>query len=227
MPKFMKSIPPFSFLSRSRNPALLTLLIPLVWTGGLAAQVIPGKAISRAVQGLVSYSDEDGQGMPLKAETVLHPGAVIQTESSGQAEIAFDGGAGILRLSGNTMLILEKLTVRRSREGDVVEIQLTLKSGAVVGRTDKLRAGSTLEIKTSSGLARVHQGLYRVDASGKTEVAEGVVVFVATQGGAAPAMNTLQTPPEKMFVPGEGVKPAPATLASELAAQLSAKFKKR
>lgn len=222
----MNPILPFSLLCRGRSIALLTLLIPLAWTGGLAAQVIPGKAISRAVQGLVSYSDEDGQGMPLKAETILHPGTVIQTESSGLAEIALDGGAGVLRLSGNTTLILEKMTVQRTREGGVVEIQLTLKAGAIIGRTDKLRPGSNFEIKTSSGLAGVRQGLYRVDASGKTEVADGLVLFVATYAGSAPVMNTLQTPPAKVFVPGEGVKPAPAALASELGAQFAAKFKK-
>jgi hypothetical protein len=227
MHHFMKPNLPFTMRQRGRLLALLALLIPLAATGGLAAEVIPGKAISRAVQGLVSYSDEDGQGMPLKAETILHPGAVIQTESSGLAEIAFDGGAGILRLGGNTTLILQKLTVQRTREGELVEIQLTLKSGTIVGRTDKLQPGSNFEIKTSSGLAGVRQGLYRVDASGKTEVAEGLVLFVATYSGSAPAMNTLQTPPAKMFVPGEGVKTTPATLASELAERLAVKFKKR
>ena len=227
MRHFMKPILPLSVFCRSRIIALLALVSLPAWTGVLTAQVIPGKAIVRGVQGLVSYSDEDGQGMPLKAETVLHPGAVIQTESSGLAEIAFDGGAGILRLSGNTTLVLQKMTALRAREGDVVEIQLTLKTGAIIGRTDKFRPGSNFEIKTSAGLAGVRQGLYRVDASGKTEVAEGLVLFVATRDGAAPAMNTLQTPPAKMFVPGEGVKPASASLPSELAAQLAAKFKKR
>jgi hypothetical protein len=227
MRHFMKPKLSFFMLRRCRILALLALLIPLAATGGLAADIIPGKAISRAVQGLVSYSDEDGQGMPLKAETILHPGAVIQTESSGLAEIALDGGAGILRLGANTTLVLQKLTVQRTREGDLVEIQLNLKSGTVVGRTDKLQPGSNFEIKTGSGLAGVRQGLYRVDASGKTEVAEGLVLFVATFNGSAPAMNTLQTPPAKVFVPGEGVKTAPATIASELADRLAVKFKKR
>jgi hypothetical protein len=108
-----------------------------------------------------------------------------------------------------------------------VEIQLTLQSGSIIGRTDKLRPGSSFEIKTTAGIAGVRQGLYRVDASGKTEVAEGLVVVAATTGGSAPVAHTLQTPPAKMFAPGDGVKDAPAGLAAELASHLAAKFKKR
>jgi hypothetical protein len=192
-----------------------------------AADAIPGKAMVRAVQGLVSYSDEDGQGMPLKAETILHPGTVIQTEASGLAEIAFDGGVGVLRLTGNTTIVIEKMTVQRSREGDIVELQLTLRIGAVIGRTEKLRPGSNFEIKTLSGLAGVRRGLYRIDAMGKVEVAEGQVAFVAARSGSAPVMNTLEAPPAKIYAPGEGIKAAPANLAAELEAQLAAKLKKR
>lgn len=218
--------PTLSFRSHAWRASLGALLTLLVTTGDLSAQTIPGKAMSRAVQGLVSYSDADGQGMPLRAGTVLHPGTVIQTESSGLAEIAFDGGAGIIRLGTNTTVVLEKLTMQRARDGGAVEIQLDLKSGSIVGRTEKLRAGSNFEIKTQAGLAEVRHGLYQMSANGRIDVAEGLVQFTAT-AGSAPAMNTLQAPPAKTCSPGEGVKPAPASIASELEAKLTAKLKKR
>ena len=206
--------------------AALALMASLASAMAAPAEAIPGKAIVRGVQGLVSYSDDDGQGQPLKAETVLQTGAVIQTESSGLAEIAFDGGAGIVRLGTNTTVVLQKLAEDRAR-GEVVEIQLTLQSGSIIGKTDKLRPTSSFEIKTAAGLAGVRHGVYRVDASGKTEVAGGLVTFAAVSGGTASVANTLQTPPAKVFVPGEGVKDAPAGLAAELSSQLEKKLKKR
>lgn len=202
----------------------LLLFIPV---RALVAQTIPGKAEVRATQGLVSYSDDDGTGMPLKAGTILHPGTLIETESSGAADILFDGGAGLVRLSGKGTFRIDKLTMQRTREGDIVDIQLTLSQGLLLGKTEKLLPGSHFEVTTAAGIASVHRGVFRLDATGKLEVADGSVAFAQAPPGAAPVLHTVSAPPVSVLVPGQGIQPGSESLRREIEAQVAAKLKKR
>lgn len=211
----------------ARRPLVLATMLALVPVTVGVAQTIPGKAEVRATQGLVSYSDEDGAGMPLKAGTILHPGTLIETEASGAADLVFDGGAGLVRMSGQGTLRIDRLTMQRTREGDVVEIRLTLSKGLLLGRTDKLLPSSHYEITTANGIAGVRRGTFRLDSTGKLEVADGSVAFAQAPSGAAPAVHTISAPPPRVFIPGEGIKPGTELLRREMEAQLAAKLKKR
>jgi hypothetical protein len=69
--------------------------------------------------------------------------------------------------------------------------------------------------------------MFRLDAAGKLEVADGTVVFAHAPAGAAPVTHTVSAPPASVFIPGEGIRPGSDLLRREFEAQLAAKLKKR
>jgi hypothetical protein len=147
-----------------------------------AAQV--GKAVVRRVVGAAEAS-EGGAWKALKGGEQLAPGTVIRTANDSSVDLFLDQNGPLVRLVENTTLGLEKLNFENTGVDTVIETQLDLKSGRIVGSVKKLSATSKYEIKTPNGVAGIRGTEYVISADGTIKVTKGqiVAVYVKADGG--------------------------------------------
>ena len=146
-----------------------------------AAQV--GKAVVREVTGAAEAS-VGGAWKALRKGDTLMPGAVVRTANDSSVILFLDQNGPLVRLTENTTLGIEKLTFENTGVDTVIETQLDLKSGRIVGTVKKLSATSKYEVKTPNGVAGIRGTKYVISADSSVMVLEGqvVVVFVKADG---------------------------------------------
>src|SRR5262245_37144514 len=97
-----------------------------------SAEATVGKATVRHMRGSAQYS-QGGEWMPLKVGQVLRPGATVQTFADSIVDLFLDQNGPIVRLTPDTMVALDKLNFEDTGVDVMIETQLDLKSGRVMG----------------------------------------------------------------------------------------------
>jgi len=175
----------------------------------------------RSVKGDAFYSTGPGTPlMPLKTGTVLGPGATVKTGKAGAVDLFLGRSAGTVRLAEDTTLSFDKFTITDTGADTVVDAQLNLPEGTILGNVNKLSAASKYEVKLPNGVAGVRGTEYRMSSTGYIVVLNGTVIFVYVPPGGQPTPYTLLGPPAVYFSPIEGVRPAPEDLVTEVRGQL-------
>jgi hypothetical protein len=201
-----------------------TLAIAL--TNSLQAQTVPGKAEVRALKGPVVYSTGGGPSIPAKVGTVLGPGTTVKTGAGASVDLFLGNSAGVVRLTENTTLAIDKLTLTDTGADTAVEVQLNLPEGTMLGNVNKLSAASRYEIKTPNGVAGIRGTRFRMSANSFIVLMEGTMVFVYVPGGNQnPTPYTLAGPPAVYFSPTAGVQPATQDLLAEVRTQFGPPFR--
>ena len=133
-----------------RTKGLLTLtagLMALALATCLHAQT-PGKAEVRAIKGSASFSAAPGApSAALKVGTVLYSGSTIKTGPGAWVDLFLGNSAGSVRVTESTTLSLDKLAFTDTGADTVVEVQLNLPDGTILGNVNKLSAASKYEVK--------------------------------------------------------------------------------
>jgi len=166
-----------------------------------------GKAVVRTIRGSAQYA-EGGNWLPLSVGQVLKPGSTIRTANESQVDLYMDQNGPVVRLAENTTLGVDRLNFEATGVDTVIETQLDLKSGRILGIVKKMAATSKYEIKTPNGVAGIRGTEYDITATSVVRVVSGslVVVYVKSDG----TVVTQVVNAGEMFVPSEGaVKPIP------------------
>jgi len=95
-----------------------------------------------------------------------------------------DQNGPVVRLVENTTLGIDKLNFEDTGVDTVIETQLDLKSGRILGIVKKMAATSKYEIKTPNGVAGIRGTEYDITATSVVRVVSGsmVVVYVKSDG---------------------------------------------
>jgi hypothetical protein len=149
-----------------------------------AQAVETGKAVVRSLKGAADYSEGGGAWAPLKQGMTLKPGTLIKTGNDACVDLFLDRNGPLVRLMENTTLGLDKLCFEPTGADTVIETQLDLKAGKIVGIVKKLAATSKYEVKTPNGVAGIRGTEYIISATGEVQVIDGsvVVVYVKPDG---------------------------------------------
>lgn len=179
-----------------------------------------GKAEVRAVRGSAKYSTGGGVWVPVKVGTTLKPGAIIQTAPDSSVDLFLGANGPVLRVTSDTTLGLDRLSFTDTGADQVIDTQLNLQSGRIVGNVKKLAAASQYQVKLPNGVAAIRGTDYDISAHMRGNVREfratsisGTLVCAGSDGreqktGVA---NTGQT---FVFPPGN-IIPTPADLLRE------------
>jgi hypothetical protein len=208
----------------SRLLASIALLGVCFVGSSLQAQTTPGKAEVRAIQGTAVYSIGGGPSMPLKVGTILPSGATIKTGPDSSVDLFLGNSAGVLRVTENSTLGLDKLALTDTGADTVVEVQLNLPEGTILGNVNKLSAASRYEIKMPNGVAGIRGTRFRASSTMFIVLLDGTLVLVYVPPGGNPIPYTLVAPPAVYFSPAEGIKPAPEELVREVSRQFGRPF---
>jgi hypothetical protein len=180
-------------------------------------QAAQGKAVVRQTKGVAEVS-EGGSWKALKAGQELSPGAVLRTANDSSVDLFLDQNGPLVRLMENTTLGIEKLTFESTGVDTVIETQLDLKTGQLVGIVKKLSGVSKYEIKTPNGVAGIRGTEYVIGADGTVYVLSGqvVVVYVKPDG----SVVTQVVNEGEMFNPAtQKVEPIPEDRLADLKAE--------
>jgi FecR protein len=179
-----------------------------------AQAVEVGKAVVRSVKGSAQYA-EGANWLPLKVGQALKPGSVVRTANDSHVDLFMDENGPVVRLMENTTLGIDKLNYEVTGVDTIVETQLDLKSGRIVGIVKKLAATSKYEIKTPNGVAGIRGTEYVVAATGEVYVLSGSAVVVYVRGDGTVVTQVVNA--GEMFDPSTGiVKPVPADQLAQL-----------
>src|SRR5438445_6981134 len=146
-----------------------------------------GKAVVRSIRGQAQYA-EGGNWLQLKEGQILKPGSTVRTANESQVDIYMDENGPVVRLVENTTLGIDKLNFTATGVDTVIETQLDLKSGRILGIVKKMAHDSKYEIKTPNGVAGIRGTEYDITATRVVRVITGswVVVYVKRDATVVP-----------------------------------------
>ena len=146
----------------------------------------PNKAVVRAVRGSANYSTDRGANWrTLRVGTGLTQNSVIRTAPGSSVDLFLDENGPTVRVTENTTLGIDRLTVDRTGVENIIETELDLRNGRILGNVRRLAAASRYEVKTPQGVAGIRGTKYDISADGTVKVVEGQVVVVYIVNGTA------------------------------------------
>ncbi len=202
----------------SKLIACVAVLVGVVaMTSAQAAQ--SGKAVVRSLSGEAQYSD-GGAWLPLSVGKELMPGSAVRTANDSRMVLFLDQNGPLVMLTENTTLGIDKLSFEPTGVETIIETQLDLKSGRIVGIAKKLSATSKYEVKTPSGVAGIRGTEYSISATGEVYVLDGSVVVVSVRPDGSVVTQVVSA--GEMFNPASGrVQPIPPATQDELLSEVN------
>jgi hypothetical protein len=182
------------------------------------------KAVVRAVRGTANYSTDRGANWKaLKVGTGLNQNSVIRTAPGSTVDLYMNENGPAVRITENTTMGIDRLTIDRTGVDNVVETQLDLRNGRILGNVRKLAAASKYEVKTPQGVAGIRGTRYDISADGTVRVIEGQVVVVYIVNGVASTATVNTGQMSRPPVQGGGqvdVVPIPPTVLQTITAEV-------
>lgn len=183
------------------------------------------KAEVRALKGQATVATADVPSKPLKVGMALSSNSTIKTGAESTVDLFLGASAGIVRIAENSSVSLAKLEQTYTGVDNVVDVQMNLPEGEMYFNVNKLSQASRYEIKMPNGVAGIRGTKGRCTSRPGTQVppivlVDGRLVFVHVPQGGEPKAYVMTAPPPVVFVPGEGVKEAPADLIGAVNTEL-------
>jgi hypothetical protein len=178
------------------------------------AAPVQNRAEVRAVRGTANYSTDRGANWKkLNVGTRLGEHSVVRTQPGSTVDLFLGDNGPVLRVMEDSTLGIDRLSSENMGGGEkIIETQLDLRSGRILGNVKKLAAASKYEVKTPLGVAGIRGTRYDIRADGTVAVTEGTVVVVYIVGGQP---TTVTVPAGYMSTapgtPGAPVQPVALT----------------
>jgi hypothetical protein len=152
-----------------------------------------GTATVTSLRGSAQYSDAGGAWSPLKVGKVLKAGSVVKTAADSQVDLFLKQNGPVVRVTADTTLGLDKILFDDTGAETVVETQLNLVNGRILGNVKKLAAASRYEVKVPTGTVGIRGTEYDISASGIVHVVTGeVLVTYVSPSGKVTTMNVKE-----------------------------------
>ncbi len=171
-----------------------------------SVQAADGNAQVRGVTGRAFYSKDGAQFKPLRVGTKLPAGSVVRTEANSKVDMLIDTDKSVVRVQESSQLGIDTLKVDDAGIEPVVENDLNLPAGEILGNVKKIAAASKYQVKTPNGVAAIRGTEYRVNANGQVTVVSGRVAVTITR-----TVGNQQVSLTVMVEAGQTFTPPPQT----------------
>lgn len=208
------------------------VLLATLTAASVMAQAVEKTVKVVRVSGGARYQAPGGQWQEVKQGDELRAGTVVQTAKDSTLDLLLSGhvkeqiappnviktGTGqsyptpsfpgnptgsMIRLYGDTVLSIDKLTCQGEGADQVTETMLDLRAGKLFGSTQKVKGASKYEIKLPNGVAAVRGTIYTVGADGAVAVMSGSVFVTLRRSDGS--VVTQQVTSGNSFDPNTGV----------------------
>lgn len=170
------------------------------WQPLVAGKILPVGAIIRTGHnGVTDIVLGKDILLPMNAQQVsgspAHPAMAVDQKVRGMASFAPAAEQNVVRLTPETTLAINKLTVIDTGADTVSDTELDLKRGKIFASVKKLKGASTYYIKLPSGIAGVRGTQFSLNVGGNVSVSHstggGVVLTLAPPDGGAPQTTVV------------------------------------
>jgi hypothetical protein len=142
------------------------------------------EAVVRGVRGTANYTTDRGANWrDLKVGTRLRQNSMIRTAPGAIVDLFLGDNGPVVRVTENTTLGIDRLTVDRAGVEKIIETQLDLRSGRILGHVKPMAAASKYEVKTPQGVAGIRGTRYDISADGRVSITDGEAICVYIVGG--------------------------------------------
>jgi hypothetical protein len=185
-----------------------------VSTASVQAAPQQNQAVVRAVRGTANYSSDAGANWKkLSVGTRLSQNSVIRTAPGSTVDLFLGDNGPVVRVTEATTMGIDKLTFDRTGAETVIETQLDLRNGRILGNVKKLADASKYEVKTPQGVAGIRGTRYDIRADGTVTVVEGTVIVVYVIRG-QPAQPVTVIGGQTVRPPTDAATPPPVVQAT-------------
>ena len=205
-----------SFVSQLTGYAVALLATALVTTSYAAME--EGQATVRGIRGTANYSTGGGGWSAVRVGTILKAGDSVKTDPNSSVDLDMKENGEMVRVTPDTTLRIDKLTKDKTGADTVIETQLDLKNGRILGRVNKMAAASTYEVKIPTGVVGIRGTRYDISASGIVRISAGQAVVVTVDSGTGQA-STFVVNGGQTFLPPGTVMETPPEVAHEMEAE--------
>ena len=189
------------------------LLVGTACTFSTARAAEAGNALVRAVSGKASYSKDGAAFKPLRTNMKLPAGSVVRTEAGAKVDMVIDTDKSVVRVEESTQLGLDKLSYEEGAIERIVDTDMNLPEGEILGNVKKIAAASKYQVKTPNGVAAIRGTEYRVRSNGQVTVTTGRVTVTLTRTYTNPAGQVQQVTIQVNVEAGQTFTPPPQTAA--------------
>jgi hypothetical protein len=145
----------------------------------VSAHAKANKAVVRAVRGGTAEITNDGKNWkPAKVGQQLGEHSAVKTDPNATVDLFLGENGPVVRVTKDTTMGIDRLDVESTGVEKVIETQLDLRNGKILGNVKKMAAASKYEVKTPVGVAGIRGTEYAISADGKVQVYSGTVVLV-------------------------------------------------
>jgi hypothetical protein len=170
---------------------IVALAASALLSASAQAETKHNRAVVRAIHGSgAQVSNNKGQSWnAAKVGQFLAASSVIKTSGDTTVDLFLGDNGPVVRVTPDTSMGIDKLDVDNTGIEKVIETQLDLRSGRILGSVKKMAAASKYEVKTPVGVAGIRGTEYSIDARGRVTIVTGsaVVVYVIDGNILAPA----------------------------------------
>ncbi len=192
-------------------------------TTHLEAATAPGSQSNPAkvssVSGSATYTT-GGRAVNIEPGIEIPEGSIITTGPNSTVVLNL-GASGMLSVKPESTLSIDKLRVQGAGADTIVETQLEVRKGSILGNVKKLSAASKYEVKTEKGVAGIRGTAFQIFAVGIFRCSDGsiqVTLINISNPGQAPQVFTV-TPGREVNASGNApasVQPVAAAIVREL-----------
>jgi hypothetical protein len=171
---------------------IVALAASVLLSASAQAETKHNRAVVRAIHGSgAQVSNNKGQSWQnAKVGQFLGANSVVKTAGDTTVDLFLGDNGPVVRVTPDTSMGIEKLDLENTGIEKVIETQLDLRSGRILGSVKKMAAASKYEVKTPVGVAGIRGTEYSIDARGRVTIVTGsaVVVYVI-DGNILPPAN--------------------------------------
>lgn len=196
---------------------VVTALVATAQAGNDTAKVM-------TVRGSAQYATAGGAWMPLKVGASLDAGTTVKTAANSEVDLYLKVNGPVIRITADTTLALKKLFFDDTGADVVIDTQLDLTNGRILGNVKKMAAASKYDVKVPTGTVGIRGTEYDISTTGAVTVLTGsvLVTYVSPAGVATQVtVNAGQTwnPPTTAEGPVSAPIPTPAETTTNITGQ--------
>lgn len=194
----------------SKAFAALTLIA--LSLSSLQAQDTAERTIMTAsLAGDAKYAHGNGAFIPLARGVKLVKGDVIKTGVNSHVDLQMGNNVGVVRVAEQSTLTIDAATITKTGADMMTDTQLTLGSGGVYAKVNKLAKGSRYEITSPKGIAGIRGTSLFFGADGRLTVGVGKGTAGAAYPNNAGGVDTFVVNEGQTVSPTDN-PPHPATI---------------
>lgn len=209
----------------SKFVGMAAAMAAFLLAASVEAAVQNNSAVVRAVRGSATYSNDKGANWKkLNVGTKLAGNSVVRTSADSVVDLFLGDNGPVVRVTEDTSMGIDKLTSEGTGAEKIIETELNLKNGRILGNVKKLAKASRYEITTPKGVAGIRGTEYDISADGTVTVISGTVVVVYILPGGGLTNPVVVNAGQTVTAPVGGAQPVVIAATPTVLAALGREF---